>query len=173
IDRWGAAMLYRLISEPFELAPIVGVFPIVPNKRTEFLLGVDALKNLGHWTLHLGYANEFKQGEGETAYGGNHHVLEPGVFYRFGLHGIMGVQYTYQTLPPIVTLVQTPFGPMSVTTPATTIGMWGPVLGGSISKNMFLGLAQRFGVNRSSPDYMTTLQFQLYFGPYALGSWGL
>ncbi len=172
-DEWGGFAGYRVLDEPFEFTPLLVALPVAPNKKAAFVVGGDLLKNVGNWTFHLGYIDEFEQGEGETAYGGNHHIVEPGVFCRFGLHGLVGVHYMYQTFPAMVSTIPTPFGSIPVTTPAGDIQMWGPVLGGSISKNLFLGLEQRFGMTRQSPAYMTTLQFQIYFGPYALGSWGL
>lgn len=172
-DRWGTAAAVRVLDEPLQVAALAVALRHASGRRFEFAAGADLLMNVGSWSAQLRYFDEFRQGEGESAVGGNHHILEPGLYYRFGLHGIVGIKYLFQTLPPAVFLAQGPMGPVPVPLPARTIRMIGPVMGGSISKNLFLGLDQSFGMGRDSPTFITTLQFQLYFGPYALGSWGL
>lgn len=173
VDRWGAVAALRLVEEPFQFAPLAGALHHVGGRRVEFVAGADLLMNLGAWSAHLGYIDEFKEGDGESSVTGDHHSLEPGLFHRFGLHGILGIQYLIQTSPQAVVRAHGPMGDVERSLPSRTIRMIGPVMGGSISKNLFLGLDQRFGLGRDSPSYITTLQFQVYFGPYALGSWGL
>lgn len=172
-DRAGGLLGAQVLARPFQAAPLLVVFPRGRDGRAEFVVGLELLKNVGNWSLQLGYLDEFRRGPGELAYNGDHHLVEPGVFYRFGLRGVLGAHYLLQTVPAYESTSATPLGAVTAARPASRVHMWGPVLGGGIGRGLFLALKQRFGLNRDAPESVSTVQVQYYFGPYALGSWGL
>lgn len=141
---------YRLLDAPFQVAPRLGIAPSIRGEGLQFQLGSTELKNIGEWTLMLDYEAEFGQTPGRTSFAVLQHQFETGVFYRFGLRGLTGTTWEYDT---------------------TGESQAGLVLGGSISKNIFLGYKQQFPLNRKSPSSESELLLSFYFGPTALAGW--
>lgn len=149
-DRLILQTRYLMIKQPLQLTPFIGFLPSLRGSSSEWEFGFEALKNQGPWSVLVHYEGELKKepnGKMEIE-----SSVFPGIYYRFGLNGIGGVEWHY-----------TSNGAHAVH----------GVLGGRVSKNIFLAIQQHFGLTKQSPDIMFTLQLNFYFGPQRLGGWEL
>jgi hypothetical protein len=150
-DRFSLESDYRILDAPFQAAPRIGIAPSIRGDGLQFEVGSTQLKNFDEWTLMLDYEAEFAQTPGRTSFAILQHQFETGVFYRFSLRGLTGTTWEYDTKGESQAAL---------------------VLGGSISKNVFLGIKQQFPLNRKTPSSESNLLLSFYFGPAALAGWG-
>ncbi len=145
---------YRVLDRPGQLALFGSLLPSLKGGAARGRFGAEGLKNLNSWSFFFLCGGEIeeerKEGESETEL---EVEIEPGTFYRFGLHGVAGLEW--EVLPRS--------GEQSLDF----------VLGGSVSKNLFLAIEPKLGITSGSPDLRLRIQVQLYSGPYGLGGWGL
>lgn len=145
-DRAFAEARLLTLERPLQLAAAANVSAPLRGGRGEGELELEALKNWGavSWVL---------QCEAELEGGGDvsgSFVTAP--LFRFGLQGLAGPAWSYDS-----------GGRHSI----------GGVVGGAVSRSLFLGLQPRVGLSRRSPDVELLLELHLFFGPYSLGGWGL
>jgi hypothetical protein len=133
---------YRLVTEPLQIAPFLGFGPQFDERGWGVSFGVATLKRWGSVMVGLDYNGNL------TAFGERPtwlHQLDLGVFYAFGLNGVVGASLVYQ-LPR----------ELSVTA----------ILGGRINRHVFLGVQTQSAVAGPGPALTVTLQLHFYFGPY-------
>ncbi len=78
--------------------------------------------------------------------------VEAAAVTRFGLRGLGGVEWEYRT------------------DGSHTLDV---MLGGSLSRSLFISMEPRFGLTRQAPDFSLTVLLSLYRGPSRFGGWGL
>lgn len=141
---------YLLPVEAFQAAPSARFFPSLRGELAAWRFGLPLLKNLGRFSALIETAVELERGpDGRRKTGA---VLEPGLLYRFGLHGIIGTELELESE-----------GKRKLEL----------ILGGNVSRNLFLAMEPEFGLSAKSPDLALRIQLHLLFGPYSLGSWGI
>lgn len=150
-DRIGLGARYRIVDRPFQLAPSFFVLPSLRGEAPEVELGFEALRNRGPLGLSFTYEAEAEKEEGE-GYEISHEI-EPAAFYRFSLHGMIGSALE-----------------MKLASGATSLEI---AVGGGVSRNVFMAIEPKVGLSDRAADFALHLQFQVYLGPYGLGSWGL
>ena len=151
-DRLAMEAIYRILDNPFQWAPLLELRPSLQGESFESVYGFRAIKNIRQFSLILNYEGTLGKESEDSVYKLKDHEVEPGILYRFGLHGLLGLDYDYHK------------------TGSQAIDV---SLGGSVSRNVFLGVEQSFGLTQAAPDYQFGLHVDFYFGPYALGGWGL
>jgi len=151
LDRVGAGATVRVAEYPLQVAPFVRLMPSVRGGDPEAEAGVQVSRNEGNFTLFMYHKAELAKATAASAYALKEYEVEPGVFYRFGLHGLAGLEWEYKT---------------------DGQHMLDIVLGGSLGRSIFLGVEEKIGLNDRAPALMSRLQLSFYFGRYALGSWG-
>ena len=143
---------YRILDEPFQFTPYLDLLPSIHSEPLEIRYGFKALRNIENWTILFTDKGFIAKPQGASDYTYKYHELEPGLYYRFGLRGLTGVSWKYAT-----------DGNQAATY----------FIGGSISKNVFIGVDNAFGITRDEPDYVLTVNVTIYTGTSALGSYGL
>jgi hypothetical protein len=151
-DRAGLGAQYLVLEEPFQLAPSFDVLPSLHGQSLSVVPSLAAMKNTGRISWAVSCESDIEQSQKDNAYGFEMTDIDAGGFYHFGLHGAVGLETGYTT------------------TGAQSLDL---ILGGTISNNMILSVAQEFGITHQAPDYLLRLEIHFYFGRYALGGWGL
>lgn len=139
---------YLLVERPFQLAPFAEYLPSLRGQADEAEFGFEALKHFGPASLLAAYSGELEKAPGRARRLGSSLLLGP--LYRFGLDGLAGAQWLY----------------MDDGSHCLNF-----MLGGAVSRNIFLALEPRIGLERPSPDLELVLQLHLYFGPHDRGGW--
>lgn len=141
---------YLLPFDPLKMAPFAEALPSLRGGKPDWEFGVDSLKNFGP----LGLFVNLKESVEHESDGSRHAVFEgePGIVYRFGLHGLIGTKWEYHS------------------TGEQHIHF---LLGGSLSRHLFLGLEPVVGLTRQAPDFTLNVQLNALFGKSEIGHWGL
>jgi hypothetical protein len=151
-DRVNLGAQYLVLEEPFQLAPSLNVLPSLHGESLSVAPGLAVMKNIARISWVLSGESHIEQSQKDNRYGFETTDIDAGAFYHFGLHGVAGLETGY------------------VTTGARSVDL---VLGGGLSNNTILSVAQEIGITHQAPDYKLNLQIHFYFGRYALGGWGL
>jgi hypothetical protein len=133
---------YLVLDVPFMLAPYLLVGIPFPNQPASLLVGAQALKNLGSFSLQGIAEGESFQTIGGLGFKGD---LVGGAYYRFGINGIVGTAVEYQTDQGL---------------------SLNPLIGGRVSSNMFLAVQPSIGLTHGAPALQMLLQLTFYFGPF-------
>lgn len=152
LARVGAGVTLRVLDQPLQIAPFVRALPSVRGRDFQLETGLKAARNYGNFTAFMYHKADFDKNRSSGAYGFDEYEVEPGLLYRFGLRGVAGVEWEYHT---------------------TGEHVLGILFGGSLSRQLFLGIEEKFGLNGRTADATTRIQLSFYFGRTALGSWGL
>ena len=144
------AARYMALASPFQIAPVAEYRPSLRMQADEWEFGVEALKNYEQFSLIFqGMGESSKDPGGPRSLQAN---ILVGPLYRFGLNGIAGVQWLYVSDGTNYIASQ---------------------IGGAVSKNIFLGVAPRFGLSRRSTDFQIGVKLHFYFGDYRRQAFGL
>lgn len=147
LDRLAFGVRGLALDSPLELALAAEWAPSLQGEGPEWEAEAETLLNLGRNCALVGqYSGEIEPGL-EL-----HHQFILGPLLRFGLQGLAGLQAVYQTH-----------------------GFWSAqaVIGGAVSRNVFISVQPRVGINERAPDAAVMLELHGLFGPYAFGAWGL
>ena len=137
---------YLAIEQPLQVALAAEYLPSLRKKPDEWEVEIEALKNIGPFSGVLQYSGEVNERRDLES------TLILGPIYRFGLQGLAGPQWIYEG-----------DGGHSLNL----------LVGGSISRRLFISFQPRIGLTRQAPDLKILLELHAFFGPYALGGWGL
>lgn len=141
----GGELRYLALQRPAQLA--LAAHPTMRrDKPGELELEAETLKNIGSLTAVLQYSFE------TAARQKPEHALETAGLWRFGLQGLAGPSWTYHSAGR---------------------HQLGAIVGGAVARKMFLGIHPKAGIGRGAPDFEMGLEFHVFFGPYALGAWGV
>lgn len=146
LGRGMVAARYLAVEEPLQVALAAEYLPSLRKKSDEWEVELEALKNIGPFSAVLQYEGEVNEKRDLES------SLIAGPLYRFGLQGLAGPQWVYAS------------------NGAHSLNF---IVGGSISRRIFLSLQPRIGMTRQAPDFQLLLELHVFFGPYALGGWGL
>lgn len=152
LDRLLFRAQYRILGEPFQLAPFLDLLPSVHGDPLIAQYGFKALKNIENWSYLVTDKGVISKENEMLSYDYKFHALDAGIYYRFGLRGLTGIGWDYKTN-----------GRQAIDY----------FIGGSISKNIFIGLNNSFGITKDEADYQSTINMTIYTGKSALGSYGL
>lgn len=145
-SRVGAGARALLLDAPFDLSFQGEWLPSLHDEAPEWELELEALKNVGAFSIVAQPSLEIEQGRKLKG------SIIAGPLARFGLNGVLGAQAEY-----------------------SSDGSWSGagVVGGAVGRNLFLSFQPRFGLNARAPDFQLLLELHALFGSYALGAWGL
>ena len=152
LDRVGAGVTARLMLLPVQVAPYIRFQASVRGAAPSVDIGFQMIRNQGPWTFFMQQEAEIQKRSSGGISGLDEYEIKPGVFYRFGLRGLGGAFWRYQTN-----------GDHALDF----------ILGGSIGRHLFLGIEERLGLTSQATDAMTGIHLSLYTGRDALGGWGL
>jgi hypothetical protein len=138
---------YRVLDRPFQLASIAEFKPSLQGESSEWEVGAEVLKNARAYSLLLIYAGELEEEGGARRFASH---LAAGPFFRFGLQG--GAGLLLRLKPERVRILSA-------------------LLGGAVSKNVFVALEPRFALSDAAPDFGIGIQVHFYRGTYGVGSW--
>jgi hypothetical protein len=133
---------YRLVSDPFQLAPFVGVRPQLDEAAVGFTYGVATLKRVSSMLFGLDYTGTALATGTPRSFT---HELDLGAYYTFGLNGVVGGSVVYD-LPRQLFVTA--------------------IVGGRINRHLFLGVQPAAGLTGGAPALTVTIQLHFYFGSY-------
>lgn len=138
------------VKGPVLVTPTVAVLPSLRGDAASWELGLSALRNVGKASFLLSSETE---AERDPASGWEAtQSVEAAALMRFGLCGLGGVDWEYKT------------------NGSHTLAL---ILGGSLSRSIFLSLEPRFGLTPQAQDFSIRFLLGLYRGPARFGGWGL
>ncbi len=150
LNRFGIGAQYRVLDNPAQLALFADYEPSLRKRADEVEFGFEALKNMGRAALLIRYEATIEKEPGEARGVASHIMVGP--IYRLGLQGLTGVQWHHGR---------------------GGLNAINFVVGGAVSKHIFLSLQPQIGISRSAPDLKLMFELHSVFGAYALGMWGL
>ncbi|MFA6319242.1 MAG: hypothetical protein WC943_17650, partial [Elusimicrobiota bacterium] len=143
LGRGIAGFRYLAVTAPLQIAPVAEYRPSLRRRADEWDLGFEALKNFERFSLIVQGMVE----SGKEPGAGRRHTgsLLAGPLYRFGLNGIAGLQWLYESDCRHYLAAE---------------------VGGAVSKNIFLGVAPRFGLSERSAAFQLGIKLHIYFGDF-------
>lgn len=150
LDRAILGGRFLAIRGPVLVTPTLAVLPSLRGEAASWEIGLSALRNAGKASFLLSTETEVER---DSASGWDaSHTVEAAALMRFGLRGLGGLAWEYKT------------------NGSHTLDL---ILGGSLSRDIFLSLEPQFGLTSQARDFSIRLLLSLYRGPALFGGWGL